>query len=222
MKFGKEYKAFAIINLAYNFAGIAVPYFASSLNTTRLYQITLFFLAPFFVIGGIATFNRINKLLGVRLVKDSMKMSFKLLSLFLAISLLFNSGFIYEVANDTPISISLDKTMDYPRFNDKEVYAAQWVSDTIDSNPIYADYYGVLLFKEFEYERVKYFFSETQELSSESYIYFRNINLKSLMLEKNKKRIHIYVELLDSIFYNQVITKKNMIYDNGGSEIFKW
>ena len=211
MKFGKEYKAFALINLAWLLAAIAVPYFASSLNTTRLYQITLFFLAPFCVIGGRATFNKIKKVSGTRLGENSMKDSLKLLSIFFAIFLLFTSGFIYEVAKDNPSTISLDKTMDYPRFNDKEVHAAKWLVDISDSYPIYADRFGWLLLYGFGHWRVRTFSAETEELPFGAYVYLRNLNQKGFITEFNENKIYIYLELQNSTFYNNVITNKNKI-----------
>jgi len=220
VKFGKEYKAFALVNFAWCLAGIAIPYFASTLNTTRLYHITLFFLAPFCVIGGIVTFNRIKGISGTRLSEEGMKGSLKLLSLFFAIFLLFNTGFIYEVAKDNPFSISLDNTIDYPRFNDKEVHAAKWLVNITDSYPIYADNLGLQLLKGFVYLRGRTFFAEAKELPSESYVYLRSLNLKGFMTELHEKKGHLYVELPNSTFYNNVITKKNKIYDNGGSEIY--
>jgi len=219
MKFGKEYKAFALVNLTLCLAGIAIPYFASSLNTARLYHITLFFLAPFCVIGGIATFNRIKKVFGARLSEENMKASLKWLSVFFAIFLLFTSGFIYEVAKDNPIPFSLDKNRDYPRFNYKEVHAAKWLVDVTDSYPIYADQFGRLVLYEFVFLRVRTFLSETKELPSGAYIYFRSSNLKGFMVER-KEKVYLDIDLPNSIFYNKVIIKKNRIYDNGGSKIY--
>ncbi len=220
VKFGKEYMAFALVNLGIVIAAIVIPYFASSLQTTRLYHITLLFLSPFCVIGGTATFNGINKLSGKRLGKDSMKSSLKLLSIFFAIFLLFNTGFIYEIAKDNPRSISLDKSRDYPIFNDKEVQAAKWLGDVTYSYPIFADYFGKLVLHEFTYGRDRVFFAETEKLPSGAYIYLRSKNLNGLMHELHIKTGPLYLELTNSTFYNNVLTKKNNIYDNGGSEIY--
>ncbi len=220
VKFGKEYKAFALVNLALCLAGIVIPHFASSINASRLYHITLFFLAPFCIIGGIATFNRVKGISGMRFSEGSTKGSLKLLSVFLALFLLFNSGFIFEVVKDKPSSISLDKNMDCPIFNDKEVHAAKWLVNVTD--PIYADIVGRLVLREFVFGRVGIYFGETKELPSEAYIYLRSLNLKGFMNEFcQEKRNYLRIELSNSTFYNNVINKKNRIYDNGGSEIYK-
>ena len=60
MKFEEEYAAFSYVNFMICFSGVAVPFFASSLNTSRLYHITLIFLAPFCVIGGMTFFRMVN------------------------------------------------------------------------------------------------------------------------------------------------------------------
>lgn len=61
IKFKREFMIFAIVALFILFMSIALPYFSSALNETRLYHITLFFLAPFTVIGGIESFKILNK-----------------------------------------------------------------------------------------------------------------------------------------------------------------
>ncbi len=215
VKFGDEYKAFALVNFSLCLAGIAIPYYASNLSASRLYHITMFFLAPFCAIGGITTFNGIKGVLGMRLGEESIKGSWTLLSVFFAIFLLFTSGFIFEIAKDNPTSFALDKTMDFSRFNDKEVHAAKWIVDITDSYPIYGDQVGWLVLSEFEFGRVKTFSAETKEIPPESYVYLRSLNLKYFMAELNGTT----VELTNSIFYNNIIINKNRIYDNGGSEI---
>ena len=51
-KFKREYLAFSIPFFGLSIAGILVPYFASTINTSRLYGISLLILAPFCVVGG--------------------------------------------------------------------------------------------------------------------------------------------------------------------------
>lgn len=109
MKFEKEYLAFSFGNLMILLASIAIPYFASSLNTTRLYQITLIFLAPYGIIGGITIFNVISKVVSMGHANDFDRNSMKILSIFFILYFLFNSGFVYELTKDNPESISLSQ-----------------------------------------------------------------------------------------------------------------
>ena len=64
--FDTEYTAFSFTSLAILLAGITVPYFASSIETSRLYSLTLFFLAPFCILGGIEVFSILRRMLGLR------------------------------------------------------------------------------------------------------------------------------------------------------------
>lgn len=109
MKFEKEYIAFSLGNLMILLASIAIPYFANSLNTTRLYQITLIFLAPYGIIGGITILDSITRAINPGRPNDFGGRSIRLISIFFVVYFLFNSGFIYEITKDNPDSISLSK-----------------------------------------------------------------------------------------------------------------
>lgn len=109
IKFENEYIAFSFGNLMILLASLSIPYFASSLNTTRLYQITLIFLAPFAVIGGIMIFNMISKIVMRSWNENPDRSSIKIMFIFFIIYFLFNSGFVYEITKDNPESISLSQ-----------------------------------------------------------------------------------------------------------------
>lgn len=109
IKFENEYIAFSFGNLLILLASLSIPYFASSLNTTRLYQITLIFLAPFAVIGGIIIFNMISKIVMRSWNERPDRSSIKIMFIFFTIYFLFNSGFVYEITKDNPESISLSQ-----------------------------------------------------------------------------------------------------------------
>ena len=61
LKSEKGYTAFSMLRLGICFAGVFVPFFASTLHMTRLYHLTLFFLAPCCVIGGITVLRALSK-----------------------------------------------------------------------------------------------------------------------------------------------------------------
>ena len=129
LKFEREYVAFSMINLAILFAAVSVPFFASSLNMTRLYHITLIFLAPFCVIGGITVLRAMSRIARVAWTNKSVRSSLKVLSLYFLIFMLYQTGFVYGVAEGNFYSISLNTTMDTPRFNDQEVLGAKWLTE---------------------------------------------------------------------------------------------
>lgn len=154
MKFEREYNAFSLVNFVICFGGIAVPYFASSLNTTRLYHVTLIFLAPFCVIGGITVFKALSRIVKAPWTNERARSSLKVLSVFFTIFLLFNSGFVYEVAKDHPGSISLSqesikeygdaegKNAFYAAYYlDGDIAGVKWISKNRDNkSKVYADY----------------------------------------------------------------------------------
>jgi len=218
IKFDREYAAFSGVNFMILLAAIAVPFLASSLNTTRLYQISLIFLAPFFVTGGLTTFNIVNNMVKAFRIKQSIKNPLKILSLFLAIFLLLNTGWVYEVAKDAPTSISLNTTIDYPRFNDKEVLGATWLFNVKGSNPIYADDYRWLLLGSLEWGSVRTYPFDINKTQDNSYIYFGTFNIVEDKVKVSPKKglriTTVYINLED------IVNDRNKIYTNGGAQVF--
>ena len=146
MKFEREYEAFTLINSVICFAGIAVPFFASSLKTTRLYQITLIFLVPFCVIGGITVFRGMAKMVRVSWTDKRVRHSLNVLSVFFVLLLLFNSGFVYEIADDRPRSISLSSdAIPYFYTHEQDMVGAEWLAKLDDSAIVYGDYFEWLM-----------------------------------------------------------------------------
>jgi len=218
MKFGKEYAALSYINFMICICGIVVPFFASSLNTTRLYQMTLIFLAPFCVIGGITVFEAMNKRVKISRTDDSMAISLKILSVLFAIFLLFSTGFVFEIAKEYPKSISLNNTIDYPRFNDREVFGAKWWDSVKGRARMYADEHRRLVLCSFEWNQVGSFPPDADRMLQNSYIYLGTLNIvegKVTCVYKegvcNKK---IYLNSSD------VIGSRSRIYDNAGAQIY--
>ncbi len=89
-KFSMDYLQFSIVYFLILVMSITVPNFASSLQTSRLYQIALIFLAPFFVIGCISVYRIIKIVDKNLLIKSSYCLLF--LSTFLCLYLLLNAG----------------------------------------------------------------------------------------------------------------------------------
>ena len=223
MKFEREYVAFSYINFAICFAGIAVPYFASSLNTTRLYQITLIFLAPFCVIGGITAFRMLSKVVRASWTNKSVRNAFKALSVFLAIFLFFNSGWVYEVTKDHPSSISLNNSIGGLRNNVQEVSGVKWLSEVkINKSCVYGDKVGWLLLNGvIGFDSARQCDGDTKIISVNSYIYLRSLNVKGEKIAiTEKKYIKSYITLQNSTFFKEVLIHRNKIYTNGGAQVY--
>jgi uncharacterized membrane protein len=210
MKFGREYKLASLLSFFICLGGITLPYFASALNSTRLYQITLIFLAPFCVIGGITFFKIISRLIKSSWTDVSINRSIKVLSVFFVFFLFFNSGLISEVVKDEPLSISLNSEMDFSRFNNQEVLGAMWLNNSNSSNIIYSDAYRKLLLMGFVLNPISSFPFNAGQLQEISYIYLGSLNI-------NKNKAKIGIEYSDT---NDIFNNRDKIYSNAGSEVY--
>ncbi|HMK53190.1 MAG TPA: DUF2206 domain-containing protein [Methanobacteriaceae archaeon] len=219
-KYEKNFFVLSLVSILILFSCIAVPFFAGTLNTTRLYQISLIFLSPLFVIGWITTFavldSVIQRLRHLKTPSVISRSSFKILSLFLMIFMLFNTGFIYEVTNDNPSSISLSKPY-YPLFNSEEVSAATWFEENKISPKIFADKNMWLLLGNLEFmETEKYLVQNTTAVPPGIYIMLGTFNIQTHKLlisdVTGPQEAETYIE--SGIFNN-----RSLIYDSGGGRI---
>jgi uncharacterized membrane protein len=218
-----EFKILSFLGLILLFGAIAVPYFASSLNTSRLYHITLFFLAPFCIIGGLAVFNKLQeavRTISSRLSSVSPEASLKVLCVLLVALFLFNTRFVFEVAGASPSSMSLNSKLDFPRFNSEEVYAAKWMTDTSNNSLFYGDVYGSLLLYEFAYWNVSVFWGNNNTLPKDAMVYLRSLNVQGKIIQSPANSYN-YTDLTASPFFNKVLVEKDRIYDDGGAAIYR-
>lgn len=148
-KFNHYYLLLSLVFFLLCLAGIVVPYFASSLNTSRIFHISLLLLSPFCVIGGIYTFGSVNRIVKRITKSENLPKPFTALSVFLVVFLLLNSGFAGEILKNGQSSIALTQNLDYPLFMDKDYYGILWLTSFKENNIIFADNYGSLLLKRF-------------------------------------------------------------------------
>ena len=114
--FDDTFLLLALMALATLVLSVALPYFAAALNLSRVYQLTLMFLAPACIVGGVVFFKWIvraaTELSGVLPALNVRRLprreiSVVLLSVVIGMYLLFNVGFMWEIAGASPTSISL-------------------------------------------------------------------------------------------------------------------
>jgi len=237
-KFERGYSAFSLVFFVICFAGIAVPHFASSLNTSRLYQITLIFLAPFCVIGGITVFKTLSRIVKAPWTNERVRSSLKVLSVFLVIFLLFNSGFVYEVVKDHPGSIALsqewvkgygDAKAKAGFYNcyipEQNVFGARWLSkNRDDTTKVYADYsaYGNVL-QSYGMLPRKYrhqLLITTTGIETGSHIFMSYVNViynTCLSVTFEKGRVSSIYNTTD---IDGLLKENCKIYSNGGSDIY--
>lgn len=148
-KFHYFYLLLSLVFFSLCLAGIIVPYFASSLNTSRIFHVSLLILSPFCVIGGLQAFASVNKIVMKITKKQNMPNTLTMLSIFLMVFLLLNSGFAGEILKNGQSSIALTKNINYPYFMENDYYSASWLTSFKESNIIITDNYGELLLKRF-------------------------------------------------------------------------
>jgi uncharacterized membrane protein len=100
-----SYVVLSTIALGFLIASVGVPYLGAALDWTRVYQITLFVLAPFLAIG----FITIGETAGLTLRKAARKLGFsnsvrvsrsrmtRLLAIYLVLFLLLSTGFLFAL-----------------------------------------------------------------------------------------------------------------------------
>jgi uncharacterized membrane protein len=232
IKFENEYIAFSSGNFMILLASLSIPYFASSLNTTRLYQITLIFLAPFAVIGGITVFNMISKVVLRSWNEHHDRSSIKIMFIFFIIYFMFNSGFVYEITKDNPESISLSqetiknygnvelKANFYTSFiPEQDYFSAVWLSmyrnykmnvnmDLSRNNNLLVSYGNQGLYSILS--------KSTNKIFRGSYIYTGYLNnVDKIMVGPKYKRYWYLSEI------SPFLEKSNKIYTNNASVIYQ-
>jgi uncharacterized membrane protein len=198
-KFGYEFAILTVLNFGFLIMGIVIPNFARFFRMERFYQISLLFLAPFFVLGGELVFHYVSgvfakifpRISGTRIlsVERSQIVSMSLVLMVLIPFFLFETGFIYEIRKDYSYSLPLsmyrmDRPLMYERITDaKEVASAVWLSDhlnTLDS-VVYSDLismshalvsYGMLS------ENLRLISNTTKLTDNIGYVYLRGVNTK--------------------------------------------
>lgn len=223
LKINNEFLSFCIVFYLMLVASIVVPNFSSALNTSRIYQITLMTLAPCCIIGGVVLLGTIFNWILRSKVKEKNMLALKVLSVFFAIFLLFNTGWIYEIVGDSPTSFSLNNTLDYPMFNDRDVAGKEWLYQVsrIEENKgyIYADSYRwLLLLSCLGRNNLGTFPESFDQIPENSYIYISTYNTV-------KNEILIFRQMgtigfSEYVNFDSYLSSKNKIYNNGGAKIY--
>jgi len=216
LKFRKEYAAFSYIFFIICLFALIIPSLAKQLNTGRLLHIILIILSPFFVIGCITFIKSSSKIFRISWTKKNIN-TLKIVSVFLSIYLLFNTGFIYEITKDNPRSIALNDSLDSARYNNQEYSAAMWLNNVKIDQQIYADGYKRLIFNRIYYKKSTSF-NNNSNIPPKSYIFMGTYNIKN-----EEVYVHeIYKSVtLDSYISNYGILKNtSKIFDNSNAQIF--
>ena len=217
MNFTKEYLLLSVVVLGILIAGVVVPYFSNQLNTSRLFHIGIIFLAPFAIIGFLKLLDIFNFLK----VKIKNENKLKIISIFLVIFLFFDSGLAYYIGGEEhSSSISIQKTYDFPLFNDMELNGAEWINNYRNSGYIvYADVIRVyLLYSILSNVGQVPFYQDL--INKNSYVFLGSYNLKEKRILVNQMEGANIVTSQRYLPLNVITSNYNKVYDNGGSNVY--
>ena len=203
---------------------IALPRFSINFNISRIYHITLLFLTPYCIIGGVAVLQGLYRRLTRRFSRPAAGTAFlSLLVVFILVPyFLFNTAFIYAVTGDTVTSIALNPDMDTPRYNRQEISGKAWLLTIMEGNRrVMADYYGVTWLVEPPFfQRLDVFYGDTETAPDNAYIYLRTLNTVRGLLKASEEHPGQYINLADSNFGREVLAHRSRIYDDGGAQVY--
>lgn len=223
-KINLEYFIFSSIFYIIAISSLLLPGTSVNIGTDRAYIIFLNILAPFFIIGFIYCFKLFSTITKSHSNQDG-KNNFKILSIFLSIFLLFNSGFVYEIANDNPTSIALSPNIQSIKFNESEVYAASWLGSQTQTHVLAGDFGRFIIYNNIKHTNVNVIGNEISYIPSNYFIFLDSIMVKDNQLvistRKSSGISREKVRFTDSMFYIKVVTISNKIYNNGGAYVYK-
>jgi uncharacterized membrane protein len=193
---------------------------SAALNITRIYHLTLFVLAPSFIDG----FNFMGRL--VRTMKLP-SMSFVAAS-FLVVFILFNTGYMYELANvlgypEQSFSSALNPQMDRDTPSTQDYYAIMWLKYYAQHNSVYSDLFGrTILWAYFDASKVKPLSSASPErIEDNSLIFIRRYNehFGTILTIHYYKNVQIR-EILNTTGF-MISPCIDRIYSNGATILLK-
>lgn len=222
-KFQNTFLAFSVVGAVMLIAGFLIPSFEGSFNISRIYELSFLILSPFCVIGGMKVFGSIYGVLKKEKIGD--EKSLKLFSIFLIIFLIFNTGFVSVLANQSiPMHLSNQERLSdyYPLFDQQESSGAKWLIDYNITSNIYTDVYGKFIFYRFtpninEISSNNGISEFTPYNANNTYMYLRKLNTENSYLvgfTSRTNRNRVYADL------SSVINLKNRIFDDGDSRVY--
>lgn len=211
LNMNKEFVLLCVPFFFIDLAGLLIPNFALTINTSRLYHISLFLLAPLSIIGGLYFF----KLLRLQ------KYAIKLISILLVVYFLFNTGLVYSLAGETTSYFPLNpENSTTPHFTQADMNSLSWLkSHYSDENSVYGDLISSYLiesvFNQFNYLDISY----NETLNTKKYYFFSNYNvLNNKIWLSVTGRLNYNITSFSNIKSN--LTNNDKIYDNNNAQIY--
>jgi len=213
--FNDDYNVLAFFNMMLLMACIVVPNLATTFNMTRFYHVSLFFLAPFCVLGGTNLLGFLSrkrvkkKYLGVAIVLGVLMPFF-----------LFQTGFVYEVSKEESWALSLSgyrigsfNLANIGVLRETDVSSTEWLSKYGDlDNYVYTEWWSgaaVFTYVGIVTARPIVFLGPGVILADSSYVYLGVFNRDGSVGSFNFTLI------------SPNLNETNTVYSNGFNEIYK-
>ena len=232
-RFHREYAIFALGSMVIIAMCIILPHFSANLNMTRLYHITLFFLAPFCILGGMAVSRYLFGILPrQRLRKKVASVHLNVMVMLVLLPyFLFGSGVIFEFSGATPSSMPLALyEADWTFITGPEIYASEWIKGVASpGSTIYgADGHAWRILwrggpREWPSGVGLSVFNPDRQMGIDSYIFLRRWNVKhnEILVFARQGEAPIYEDLQTGAI-SSILDDRPKIYSNGWAEIRGW
>ena len=216
---------------------ITVPFIAVGYGLDRMYPFAITILSVFFVIGGLMIAKYSNKVFAVfrrnnpfRKNIDERRASQLRAYLIIFVVLIpyffCVTGVSYQMFG-VPRAITLNSEgedqYDVMYVHDQESYSAKWLKEYGESKrKVYTDFYGRLrLISQAGFSPNSLdWHSLSRHRKIDGYIYLRYYNVVNDKLLGRDERSHIFTSY-NLTEYDDVFIKKDKIYNNGGSEVYR-
>lgn len=227
MRFHREYVAMSLASMVLLALCVILPYFASALNMTRIYHITLLFLAPFCVLGGEAIFRWLSRIFSLFSLRGLATSTYLRLVVILVLVpyFLFQIGLIGALTGSLQTMTLALYEKDHSFFTQPETRAREWLGDAGGEFAIYSDAYGEAhLHQEFGGRSIRLPF-DPEQIPQDSYIFLRRWNIinNEVLLFKmmGVRPIPERINLESDSAFSDALDSRNKIYDSGLAQIYR-
>lgn len=241
--FKKEYFAFSAFSMVFLFIGVFVAPLTASFSMYRLYFLVLPVLAPLAILGAIEVGRILVSLFRKKWSPGLSSVWAGLVSVFLAVFFLFQSGFIWEISGENWTSVPLSRNSIYASgdddykawlygiiLTDQEAAGAEWLSQYKENqSTVYANWYDnirvrpLASYAGMTISEMGTLRSDTETIPGPDYIYLQYLNVhEGIGVEFNRLELYGHQISLYGIENNySLFTQQNRIYVNNGSEIYR-